>query len=75
MAIQFTKMSGSGNDFVIIDNRKSIINDSKKVDFVKRVCDRKMSVGADGVIFLEESDKFEGPKKAAQAHPIAGQKL
>ena len=47
MAIQFTKMSGSGNDFVIIDNRKSIINDSKKVDFVKRVCDRKMSVGAD----------------------------
>ena len=59
MAIQFTKMSGSGNDFVIIDNRKPIINDSKKVDFVKRVCDRKMSVGADGVIFVENSDNAD----------------
>ena len=59
MAIQFTKMSGSGNDFVIIDNRKPIMDDSKKVDFVKRVCDRKMSVGADGVIFLEESYKAD----------------
>ena len=52
MAIQFTKMSGSGNDFVIIDNRKSIIEDSNKVDFVKRICNRKMSIGADGVIFV-----------------------
>lgn len=59
MAIQFTKMSGSGNDFVIIDNRVPVMDDSKKVDFVKRVCDRKMSVGADGVIFVENSDKAD----------------
>ena len=59
MAIQFTKMSGSGNDFVIIDNRKPIIEDSNKVDFVKRICNRKMSVGADGVIFVEKSDKAD----------------
>ena len=59
MAIEFTKMSGSGNDFVIIDNRKPIIEDSNKVDFVKRICNRKMSVGADGVIFVEKSDKAD----------------
>jgi diaminopimelate epimerase len=56
MAIQFTKMSGSGNDFIIIDNRDPVIDDAKKVDFVRRVCDRKMSIGADGVIFVENSD-------------------
>ena len=59
MAIQFTKMSGSGNDFIIIDNRMQVIDDSKKVDFVKRVCDRKMSIGADGAIFVENSDSAD----------------
>ena len=59
MAIQFTKMSGSGNDFIIIDNRVPVMDENKKVDFVKRVCDRKMSVGADGVIFVENSDKAD----------------
>ncbi len=59
MAIQFTKMSGSGNDFIIIDNRVPVMDDAKKVDFVKRVCDRKMSIGADGVIFVENSDKAD----------------
>tara|TARA_B100001123_G_C15162849_1_gene968158 strand:+ start:295 stop:1107 length:813 start_codon:yes stop_codon:yes gene_type:complete len=59
MAIQFTKMSGSGNDFIIIDNRAPVMEDTKKVDFVKRVCDRKLTIGADGVIFVENSDKAD----------------
>ena len=56
MALQFTKMSGSGNDFIIIDNRVPVMEDDKKRDFVRRVCDRRMSIGADGVIFVENSD-------------------
>ena len=59
MAIQFTKMSGSGNDFIIIDNRVPVLDDDKKRDFVRRVCDRKMSIGADGVIFVEDSDRAD----------------
>ena len=59
MAIQFTKMSGSGNDFIIIDNRVPVMKDNKKCDFVRRVCDRKMSIGADGVIFVENSDQAD----------------
>ena len=59
MAIQFTKMSGSGNDFIIIDNRVPVLDDDKKRDFVRRVCDRKMSIGADGVIFVENSDRAD----------------
>lgn len=56
MDIPFTKMSGSGNDFVIIDNREGAVADDIKLDFVKKVCLLKDSVGADGVIFLENSD-------------------
>ncbi|QPJ64223.1 MAG: diaminopimelate epimerase [Candidatus Nitrohelix vancouverensis] len=59
MTIQFTKMSGSGNDFVIIDHRKPFIPDDQKRDFVKRVCARRTSVGADGLIFIEPSSNAD----------------
>ena len=59
MTIRFTKMSGSGNDFIVIDNRVPVMDDDKKRDFVRRVCDRKMSVGADGVIFVENSERAD----------------
>jgi diaminopimelate epimerase len=55
--IEFYKMSGSGNDFIVIDNREFIISNSIS-DFVKAVCTRRVSVGADGVILLEPSDKY-----------------
>ena len=57
VGILFTKMSGSGNDFVIIDNREPVLDPETKRDFVKKVCQLKNSVGADGVIFIENSDK------------------
>ena len=59
MAIRFTKMSGSGNDFIVIDNRVPVLKEDKKRDFVRLVCDRKMSIGADGVIFVENSDQAD----------------
>ena len=59
MKIPFTKMSGSGNDFVIIDNRVPVIDPDIKRDFVRKICALKSSVGADGVIFVENSDKAD----------------
>lgn len=56
MNIPFTKMSGSGNDFIIIDNRSGIVDTPRKREFVRKVCTPKTSVGADGVIFVEKSD-------------------
>ena len=56
MAIQFTKMSGSGNDFVIIDNRVPVMPNENKREFARKVCEPKSSVGADGVIFIENSE-------------------
>jgi diaminopimelate epimerase len=59
VSIVFTKMSGSGNDFIIIDNRELVIEASAKRNFVSKICIPKVSVGADGVIFVEKSKKFD----------------
>jgi len=53
--INFYKMSGSGNDFIIIDNRNNIVDESDLSNFIVNVCRRKMSVGADGVILVENT--------------------
>ena len=55
MTIPFYKMSGSGNDFIIIDNRNNIIPTDDLSVFAARVCRRKLSVGADGLILVEPS--------------------
>ena len=53
MIIQFSKYQGTGNDFIIIDNRKS--NFKLTSDQVKSMCDRKFGIGADGLMLMEES--------------------
>jgi diaminopimelate epimerase len=50
--ISFTKMNGCGNDFIIIDNRSGMAPDDLPA-FSRRVCRRKLSVGADGLILIE----------------------
>ncbi len=54
--IIFYKFSGCGNDFIIIDNREHIVVESDLPGFVSKICRRKMSVGADGLILIENSD-------------------
>ena len=51
--LTFTKMSGGGNDFVMIDNRDGRIGDA--AELTRRVCTRALSVGADGLILIEPS--------------------
>lgn len=53
--IAFEKMSGTGNDFVIIDNRTANIPLEEQADFARKICRRMFSVGADGLILIEES--------------------
>ena len=55
--INFVKMTGSGNDFVVIDNRNGEVSSLNLTSWVRKVCQRKVSIGADGVLLLEKSQK------------------
>ena len=59
MPIPFTKMSGAGNDFILIDHRKPRITREIMPEFVRLVCRRRFSVGADGLIFIENSESAD----------------
>jgi len=52
--IEFSKYSGCGNDFILIDNR-SLMFPVDQAPLVRQLCDRHKGIGADGVVLLEES--------------------
>jgi len=57
--IPFTKMQGSGNDFILIDNRRSVLRGMNLKNLAVTVCDRHYSVGADGMIVIVPSRKAD----------------
>ena len=57
--VPFVKMSGTGNDFIIIDHRKPSIAREAMAEFAALVCRRKFSAGADGLILIEDSDQAD----------------
>ena len=57
--IPFMKFSGAGNDFIVIDNRDRVIQPKAMASFVTHVCRHHLSVGADGLIFIEKSRKAD----------------
>ena len=59
MKIPFMKMSGSGNDFILIDHREPLLKEDRLKDFIRKVCRRRISVGADGLILIERSQKAD----------------
>jgi diaminopimelate epimerase len=52
---RFFKMSGSGNDFVMVDARSEPPGRLAEAPVVQRICARGTGVGADGIVFLEDS--------------------
>jgi diaminopimelate epimerase len=56
--IAFTKMSGAGNDFVVVDNRRHILKDDLST-FVQAVSHRRTGIGADGVLILQQSSRAD----------------
>jgi diaminopimelate epimerase len=57
MQIKFSKYQGTGNDFVIIDNRSGNIHlNTSQIAFL---CDRRKGVGADGLMFLGAQDGYD----------------
>ncbi|MDA0200162.1 MAG: diaminopimelate epimerase [Bacteroidetes bacterium] len=52
--IEFTKMHGIGNDFVVVDALSGVW--AHRSDLAIKLCDRRFGVGADGLIFVEQGD-------------------
>lgn len=57
MEIKYTKMHGLGNDFIIIDNRNYKFTESQLQKIAKIICQRKLSIGADGLMAVEAASK------------------
>jgi diaminopimelate epimerase len=60
--IFYTKMEGTGNSFLIVDNRNGYLTvhvaEQSVADFAKKLADFQLGAGADGVILLEQSAEF-----------------
>jgi diaminopimelate epimerase len=56
--IRFYKYQGAGNDFILVDNRKNIVNhhDPK---LISHLCDRRFGIGGDGIMFLQDKPGYD----------------
>ncbi|HCL06905.1 MAG TPA: diaminopimelate epimerase [Chitinophagaceae bacterium] len=57
MTIQFYKYQGTGNDFVIIDNRNGNVQLNTKQ--INHICDRRFGIGADGLMLLNTLEGYD----------------
>jgi diaminopimelate epimerase len=58
MTFTFNKYQGTGNDFIIIDNRDSLFNpEDHKI--INKLCDRRFGIGADGLILVSDHRDYD----------------
>ena len=55
MKLQFTKVVATGNDFILIDEiERTLVAEEKKSSLARRLCNRRLGIGADGLIFISK---------------------
>ena len=57
MKLKFSKYQGTGNDFILFDDRE--LTFPQKTGIVQQLCDRKFGIGADGVILIQEHPSLD----------------
>lgn len=58
MEISFYKYQGTGNDFVMVDDRLNLFPE-KDLSLVQKLCDRKFGIGSDGLILIRNKEGFD----------------
>jgi diaminopimelate epimerase len=58
MALEFHKYEGAGNDFILVDDRNMTFPASDN-ELVRRLCDRRFGIGADGLMLLRQQDGYD----------------
>ena len=58
MNLHFFKYQGTGNDFILIDNRDGSLS-SPSISFVSGLCDRRFGIGADGLMLLQNKEGYD----------------
>jgi diaminopimelate epimerase len=69
MQIKLIKGHGSGNDFLIIDEMSNgyTFSENERADLAKLLCNRHSDLGADGILFVMESEKADGRMRVFNA--------
>ena len=57
MILRFSKYHGTGNDFIIIDNRNKIFSEDQKL--IHSLCHRQFGIGADGLMVVSNHESFD----------------
>lgn len=57
--LEFAKIQGNGNDFVVIDNRDKKLSERELSDLAQKVCERRQSLGGDGLLVVEVSKTYD----------------
>jgi diaminopimelate epimerase len=53
--LSFVKMTGAGNDFILVDDRAGLLGPAERAALARRLCPRRLAVGADGLVLLDEA--------------------
>jgi diaminopimelate epimerase len=59
LVVEFTKMQGAGNDFIIVDNRWYRFSGEELASLAARWCPRRFGIGADGLLAFEDDDEAD----------------
>jgi diaminopimelate epimerase len=71
MLLQFYKYHGTGNDFILIDNRQDLF-ESGNQKLINRLCNRRFGIGADGLMLLSGNDQYDFEMKYFNADGLEG---